>query len=87
MDTESSLVDATKAAEIAPQKTCRPSPIVLTLTTNLVQLQKQLKNVVKDDFEFLSTRNGTRVVTKGMDDFEAIKAHFSTNTFPFSARP
>jgi hypothetical protein len=50
MDTETSQAEATTAAESAPQKTCRPPPIILTSTTNLIQLQKQLKNVVKDDF-------------------------------------
>jgi hypothetical protein len=83
METESSRVDATTTAETAPQKTCRRSPVILTSAVNLIQLQKEIKNVVKDDFEFCSTRNGIRVVTKGMDDFEAVKAHFSTNNLAY----
>jgi hypothetical protein len=59
-------------------------PIILTSTANLLQLQKQLKNVVKGDFEFRSTRYGTRVITKGMADFKAaIKSHFSNNILPY----
>jgi hypothetical protein len=45
-------------------KTGRPPPIVLTSAVNLIQLQKQLKGVAKENFEFRSSRNGTRVVTK-----------------------
>jgi hypothetical protein len=47
--------------------------------TNLVQLQKQLKSVVKENFQFRSTQNGTRVITKGVADFEAVRSHFSNN--------
>jgi hypothetical protein len=63
--------------------TGRPPPIILTSAVNLIQLQKQLRNVVKGDFEFRNTRNGTRVVIKGMDYIEAVKAHFSTNDLTY----
>jgi hypothetical protein len=53
-------------------KAGRPPPIILKAKINLIHLQKQLKNVVQDDFEFRTTRNGTRVITKGMADFEAV---------------
>jgi hypothetical protein len=46
-----------------------PPPIILTSTVKLVQLQKQLKNVVKGDFEFRNNKNETRVLTKSMADF------------------
>jgi hypothetical protein len=46
------------------EKSSRPPPIVLTSASNLIQLQKQLKGVAIDTFEFRSTKNGTRVVTK-----------------------
>jgi hypothetical protein len=46
-------------------------------------LQKQLKNVVKNDFEFRSTRNGTRIVTRGMVDFQTIKSHLEENNLSF----
>jgi hypothetical protein len=56
---------------------------MLSAKTNLIHLQKQLKNVVKADFEFRNTRNGTRVITKGMADFEAVKSHLSNNNLSY----
>jgi hypothetical protein len=56
-------------------------------------LQKQLKNVVKQDFEFRTTRNGTKIITKNMADFHAIKSHFDAiklsyyTFFPKSEKP
>jgi hypothetical protein len=93
MDTDSAGAEATVNEETVPGKTGRPPPIILTSQTNLIQLQKQLKNVVKGNFEFRSTRNGTRVVTKGMADFKAVKSHFTSNSlsyysfFPKSQKP
>jgi hypothetical protein len=60
-------------------KAGRPPPIILTAKINLIQLQKQLKNVVKADLVFRNTRNGTRFITKGIADFEAVKSHLSNN--------
>jgi hypothetical protein len=42
-----------------------------------------LKNVAKDGFEFRNTKNGTRVITKSMTDFEAVKSYFSTHNLSF----
>jgi hypothetical protein len=39
-------------------------------------LQKQLKELVKGNFVFRNTRYGSRVITKEMADFSAIKSHF-----------
>jgi hypothetical protein len=47
----------------------RPPPIILTSAINVIKLQKQLSGLVKDNFEFRNTRNGTRFVTKEMADF------------------
>jgi hypothetical protein len=47
----------------------RPPPIILISATNLLQLQKQLRGIVKGSFEFLNAKTGTRVVTKDMADF------------------
>jgi hypothetical protein len=83
MDTNSSGSETTPQEETVPAKTCRPPPIILTSATNLIQLQKQLKNVVKEDFEFRNTRSGIRVITRGMEDFLAIKSHFEGNNLSF----
>jgi hypothetical protein len=90
METDSSN---TPQEEAAPVKTGRPSPIVLTSAVNLIQMQRHLKNVAKGDFEFRNTKNGTRVITKSMTDFEAVKSFFSTQNlsyysfFPKSEKP
>jgi hypothetical protein len=52
--------------------------MVVTSAVNLIQLQKQLKGVVKENFEFLSTRNGTRVITRSMTDFQSVKSHLDS---------
>jgi hypothetical protein len=83
MDTDSADAKATLNEETVPGKTGRSPPIILTSQANLIQLQKQLKNVVKGNFEFRSTRNGTKVVTKGMADFEAVKSHFTSNSLSY----
>jgi hypothetical protein len=68
--------NAEEAAAPAPKKSSRPPPIVLTSAANLIQLQKQLKVVTRENFELRNTRNGTRVVTKDMVDYLAVKAYF-----------
>jgi hypothetical protein len=93
METDSADAEASSHEETVPGKAGRPPPIILTSKTNLIQLQKQLKNVAKGDFEFRSTRNGTRVITKVMADFEAVKSHLSCynlsyfSFFPMSQKP
>jgi hypothetical protein len=49
--------------------------------------------VVKEDFEFRNNRSGTRVITRDMADFLAVKSHFEGNNlsiytfFPKSEKP
>jgi hypothetical protein len=61
----------------------RPFPIVLTSQVNLMQLRRQLKGLLKGNFEYRNTRNGTRVVTKEMVDFSANRSHFEINNLPY----
>jgi hypothetical protein len=42
-----------------------------------MQLQRQLKGLLKGSFEFCNTRNRTRVVTKEMTDLSAILPYFT----------
>jgi hypothetical protein len=56
---------------------------ILTSTTDLIRLQKQLKIVLKENFEFRSTRNGTRVITRSMADFQSVKSHFVANNLSY----
>jgi hypothetical protein len=56
-------------------------------------LQRQIRDVVRGNFEFRNTRSGTRIVSKEMEDFSTIKKHLeSTNLsyftyFPKSEKP
>jgi hypothetical protein len=77
MDTSGS--ESTPREETVPAKTCKRPPIILTSAANLIQLQKEVKNVVKEDIEFRNTRSGTRVITRDMTDFLAVKSHFEGN--------
>jgi hypothetical protein len=93
METDTWGAEATTLQEAVPGTAGRPSPIVLTSSTNLIQLQKQLKNVAKDDFEFRNTKNGTRAITKEHDGFRSRQillfnstCHF-TPFFPKSLKP
>jgi hypothetical protein len=74
---------STDAGDQAPSQAGRPPPIILTATTNLLQLQKKLRVFVKGSFEFRNTRNGTRVVTKDLSDFSVIKAFFQKENLSF----
>jgi hypothetical protein len=93
MDTNTSGAEATTVEEAVPGKAGRPPPIILTATTNLIQLQRQLKNVSKGDFEFRNSKTGSRVITKSLTDFEAVKSYFSSQNltyysfFPKSQKP
>jgi hypothetical protein len=62
MDTDTPVAESNTEVAAAPVKSSRPPPIVLTSAANLIQLQKQLKGVAQQSFEFRNTRNGTRVV-------------------------
>lgn len=46
-----------------------PAPIVLTSLVNLIELQRQLKGLLKGKFEFCDTKNGARVLKKKVADF------------------
>jgi hypothetical protein len=83
MDTDSSSAEATPKEEAVPGKTGRPPPIVITAATNLMQLQKLIKSVVKENFEVHNSRNRTRVITKTLADFAGVKSHLETNNLPY----
>jgi hypothetical protein len=89
MDTDAPVMVSNSTQATAPEKSGRPPPVVLTSTTNLIQLQKQLKGVARHSFEFRSTTNRT----KDLVDYQAVKSHFEKNTlsyftfFPKSDKP
>jgi hypothetical protein len=49
--------------QVPPSQAGHPPPIVLT-EANLILLQKQLKGLVKGNFEFYYIRDGTKINTK-----------------------
>jgi hypothetical protein len=83
MGTDSASTKTNPEEKAVPGKAGRPPPIVLTSAVNLIQLQKQLKGVVSGNFEFRSTRNGTRVITRGMADFQSVKSHFDSQKLSY----
>jgi hypothetical protein len=95
MDVAEETTDKPDAEEQQPstRKTGRPPPIVLTSTTNLMQLQRQVKSIVTGSFEFRNNRSGTRIVTKEMADFSAIRKFLEKHNlsyftfFPKSEKP
>jgi hypothetical protein len=98
MDVERTLVEGTSdepSSELeqpSANKAGRPPPIVLTTATNLMQLQRHIRDIVTGNFEFRNTRSGTRIVTKEMSDFSAIRKHLDNNnlsyfTFPKTEKP
>jgi hypothetical protein len=68
-------------------QSCRPPPIVLSFQVNLTQLQRQLKGLLKGNFEYRSTRNGTRVGAKEMAYFSTIRSHFKSSNLPYFTYP
>jgi hypothetical protein len=64
-------------------QTGRPPPIILTSQVNLVQLQRQMKDLPKGNYVIHDTKNGTRVVTKEITHFSTICSHFESNNLPY----
>jgi hypothetical protein len=83
MDTDAPVAESSTEDASAPSKAARPPPIILTFAANLIQLQKKLKGVARQNFELRNTRSGTRVVTKDMVDCQAVKEYFNQTYFTY----
>jgi hypothetical protein len=57
VDTETIGVGNTLSEQKAPRKPGRPSPIMMTSTTNLIRLQSDLKDHVEGEYDFRKIRN------------------------------
>jgi hypothetical protein len=79
---EMSNVENIEVQQQSPSKSGRPPPIVLTSTTNLIQLQRQITKITTANFEFRNTRSGTRIVTKEMVVFQPSRNTWKKQTFP-----
>jgi hypothetical protein len=88
MDVERNPVEETtdgpnqSSLQASSSKQGRPPPIVLTSTTNLIQLQRHIKGIATGNFEFHNTRSGTRIVLKEVADFSAIKKYLDRSNLP-----
>jgi hypothetical protein len=83
MDTDTSNAVLLPEKEAVLGKKGRPPPIVITAAINLMQLQKVINSVAKENFGFCNTRNGTRVITRTLADFPAVKSHLGTHNDPY----
>jgi hypothetical protein len=83
MDMETTGTEKTLPEQDVPRKSSRPPPIVMISTTNLIRLQRDLKEYVKGEYEFRNTRNGTRITTKEMVDYLAIKSYLEKNNLQY----
>jgi hypothetical protein len=82
METESSGTENPQE-ETTTDKTGRPPQIEITAAPKLLQLQNFIKGVVKETFELRNTRNGTRVLTRSLVDFAAVKSYLETHNLPY----
>jgi hypothetical protein len=64
MDTDAPVAQPSAEEAAAPNKSARPPPIILTSAANLIQLQKKLKGVARQSFEFRNTMSATRVAPR-----------------------
>jgi hypothetical protein len=80
---ETSNEENIEVQQQSPRKSGRPPPIVLTSTTNLIQLQRKFTKITTGNFEFRNTRNGTRIVTKEMSDFSTIKKYLERSNLAY----
>jgi len=51
-----------------PKVVGRPLPIIVTASINLLKFQEEVKPIMKNTFDFRTTRNGIKVVTKDTVD-------------------
>jgi DNA replicative helicase MCM subunit Mcm2 (Cdc46/Mcm family) len=83
VDTETAGAENTLPEQEATRKSNRPPPIVMTFTTNLIQLQSDLKEHAKGEYEFRNTRSGTRIITKEMADYLAMKSYLEKHNLQY----
>jgi hypothetical protein len=82
MDTDTPAAESSTEEASAPRNSARPPPIILTSAANLIQLQKKLKGVARQNFQLRNTRSGIRVVTKDMVDYQAVKEYLLQPKLP-----
>jgi hypothetical protein len=87
MDMETTCAENALSEQEAPRKPGTTPPVMMTSTTNLIQLQSDIKDHIKGECDFRNTQNGTCVITKEMADYSAMKSYLEKNNlyyFTFS---
>jgi hypothetical protein len=80
---EATETTADEGQKPTPKKSSKLPPIIITSTVNLIRLQKDLQSIYKAPFELRNTKNGTRVLTKDLDDYTKIRQHFEQNNLSY----
>lgn len=55
----------------------------MTSITKLIQIQSDLKEHAKGEYNFRNTHNGTRIITKEIADYSAIKSYMKNNNLQY----
>jgi hypothetical protein len=58
-------------------------PVTIRVSLNLLNFQGELKPIIKDTFEFRTTRNGIKVVTKDTANYSALMRYFVASKIPY----
>jgi hypothetical protein len=69
MDAVSSSAEATQQEKAVPGETGRPPSIVITAATNLMQLPKVIKSVIKCDYFKRPTNSNSHFVALSLTPF------------------
>jgi hypothetical protein len=83
MNTDAHATESTPTEDTFPEENNETTPVAWRSKAKLIQLKKQQKGVIKQNFEFRNTRKRTSVPTKVMADFQEVKALFENNSLPY----
>jgi hypothetical protein len=64
MDTETTGTENTLLEQEASRILDRPPAIIMTSTTNLIQLQRDVQDHIEGECKFRNAQNGTCIITK-----------------------
>jgi hypothetical protein len=83
MNTETTGAENARPEKGAPRKPGRLPPITTATITNFIRLQSELKDHIKEEYELRNTLNGTRLITKEMADYSAMKSYLKKNNVQY----
>jgi hypothetical protein len=83
MDTETFEEEKTLLELKAPRKPGRPPPIMMTNTTNNIQLQINLEDNVKGEYKFRSAQNRACILKTELADYSAMISYLEKNNLHY----